>query len=332
MNKFYSSRQFIIGALLVLGVALPVNNRKFGKVSKNEDIYYIYQDAKTVSEGINPYARTLDGNMKDNDKYSTYFPLFYELGALAILVGFEDFETWLMFWQVFMLLFLAGCGFLIFRMVNDQADLLLAIFSVLFFFFHRWIINISVIGHIDLIAAFFLLLSLFYLNKNFKKALLWFGVSLAIKQIAIFMAPLYLVWAWHNKPSWKFLGQSTLLAAAIPLAASLPYLIWNFKAFLYSVFFSATRKPDANFDAKSLDALFNISGLVAKLPMLILVAFVCVLAFKKKLPPYISAFLIMSVFIGFNSVFYRQYFAWPIVLLPLVFIDIYQFSPAKKLG
>lgn len=328
-KSFYRSAQFIVGALIVLGVALPVNNRKFGEVRKGEDIYYIHKDAQTIAQGQNPYTRTLSGNMKDNDKYATYFPLFYELGAIPIALGMKEYRHWLMFWQVIMAFFLAGCGFLLFHMLRTRTHMGLALFFLFFFFFHRWIINIGLIAHIDLIAVFFLLLSLSYLEQNFKKALLWFGVSLAIKQIAIFLAPLYLVWAWHRHPGWKYQLKSTLIAASVPLVVSLPFLLDNFKAFVYSVLFSATRRPVANFEAKSFDALVGMGGLVAKLPMLGLMTAAFVLAYKKIIGPYTSVFMVMMIFVGYNSVFFKQYFAWTIALLPLVMIDVYQFKKTK---
>jgi len=53
-------------------------------------------------------------------------------------------------------------------------------------------------AHPEPLPIFLLLLSVLLFPKRPRTALLLFGVSLALKQIAVFAAPLYLIWVWHD--------------------------------------------------------------------------------------------------------------------------------------
>src|SRR5687768_7823003 len=53
-----------------------------------EDIYYIWLEGKRIINGENPYGRVLTGNMRNNDKYATLFPIAYLLSALIQKIGF----------------------------------------------------------------------------------------------------------------------------------------------------------------------------------------------------------------------------------------------------
>ena len=40
------------------------------------DVYFDWVDGWRILTGENPYAPVLAGDMRDNDKYTTYFPVF----------------------------------------------------------------------------------------------------------------------------------------------------------------------------------------------------------------------------------------------------------------
>ena len=61
-------------------------------------------------------------------------------------------------------------------------------------------------------------------------------------------------------------------------------------------------------------------GLPAKLPMLALMGGVYALAWHRRLNPWGTSFLVLSVFTGYNSVMFEQYMTWPLSLLPFLFL------------
>ncbi|MGB3533897.1 MAG: hypothetical protein WBA13_10315 [Microcoleaceae cyanobacterium] len=294
------------------------------------DIYYTWLEGKRLLAGENPYARILAGNMRENDKYATYFPLFYLLSAITQWIGFRDYSTWLNLWRPIFLAFNIGIGLLIYYQFYQDRLLLLGLFSSFFWLFSRWTVHVTKIVHIEFIAIFILLLSLILLPRKTITSFILFGCSLAIKQVAIFLLPLYLIWAWQLAERNKLKEVITALfyIALIPSILSLPFILWNAEGFLKSILFSATRLPDSHIKAASLDALIQVSypafiGIKAKLPMLFLMSLIFLGSARRQIGIYTSVLLMMAIFINFNSVLFLQYFSWIVPFLPLVLCDQY---------
>ena len=291
---------------------------------EQQDIFAVFGEGDRLQHGENPYEQILSPNvdMKWNRTIATYFPVFYYLSWFSQEIGLEDYVQWLGFWRVIFLVFNLGIAYILFYVPYHRYNsLTLAIFSALFWLFSRWTLHITMIYHIEFIAIFFLLLSLTLLPKNARLSFLFFGASLAVKQIAIFMIPLYLIWAWqlskNKEQTIKNFGTLSFLMASIPFLVSLPFLIWNLEGFVKSVLISATRVSESHFGVPSFDMLIGLSGIPAKLPMLGMMIIVFILAWKQKICYYVSALLIMIVFVDFNSVLFRQYMVWIVPLIPL---------------
>ena len=290
-----------------------------------EDIYYTWLEGKRILNGENPYARILVGNMRDNDKYATYFPLFYWLSALIQVLGFKDYSVWISIWRPIFLLFDIGIASLIFYLFSQARLLIFGLLAAFIWLFNRWTLYINVVTHLDFIPVFFLILSLIMLRKNKNIAFVLFSLSLSFKQIAIFLLPLYLIWAWQSSEDNKLKDVTTaiLLILSIPAITSLPFIVWNAEGFIKSILFSATRKPDlGHVGAASLDTLIgkknlDFIGIRAKLPMFFLMGLVYIIASKRQIGIYTSVLLTMSVFVDFNSVLFLQYFGWLIPFIPL---------------
>jgi uncharacterized membrane protein len=316
-------------ALLVFGLiaiaGIYVHTRLWTPPQHPEkyDIYYSYLEGSRLVEGANPYRRIMQSDMRTNDKYATYFPLFYLLSALTQRAGLESYLSWLAFWRVVFLICNLGIGFLIFQICAEDDQAWLGIFGAAFWLFNRWTVDVTAIDHLDFLPLFLLLLSLKLVPRRFWWACLLFSFSLAIKQIAILALPLYLIWAWQmeGEKRWRHLVQAGALIAAIPLVTSVPFLVWNAQAYLKSILFSATRNPEDHFSTPSIDVLLGMNGLPARIPMFVLAGLTYALAFFRHIPKYSALLLIMAIIFGFNSVLYRQYLTWLIPFIPLAVLE-----------
>lgn len=76
---------------------------------------------------------------------------------------------------------------------------------------------------------------------------------------------------------------------AIPLLVSMPFLLSNWKPFILSILFSATRNPFSSLGVDSVDALLGWVGIPAKLPMLGLLGLIYTLALGFKRRVYVSS-------------------------------------------
>jgi hypothetical protein len=316
-------------ALLVFGLialaGIYVHTRLWTPPQHPEkyDIYYSYLEGSRLVEGANPYKRILQSDMRTNDKYATYFPLFYLLSALTQKAGLESYLSWLAFWRVVFLICNLGIGFLIFQICAEDDQPWLGIFGAAFWLFNRWTIDVTSINHLDFLPLFLLLLSLKLVPSCFWWACILFSLSLAIKQIAILALPLYLIWAWQTggEKRWKRLFQAGALIVAVPLVLSIPFLAWNAQAYVKSILFSATRNPEDHFFTPSVDVLLGVAGLPARIPVFALASLTYALAFFRHIPKYSALLLIMAIIFGFNSVLFRQYLAWLIPFIPLAVLE-----------
>ena len=311
----------IIAAAIILHTELWAYDTFEGK----KDIYYLWQDSQMLSSGENPYARILSGNMSENKKYPTYFPIFCLLSSLTQKLGLTDYDDWIGFWRHIFLVFNLGIGSLIFYIFSRQKLWLLGAFSACFWLFSRWTMYVTRVAQIDFIPIFFLLLSLFLLRRHKWTALLLFSLSLGVKQIAVFLVPIYLVWIWRSTEQNKV--KTVLLAAAvimsIPLITSLPFLVWNPESFVKSILFSATREGDDSFDSPSL---FEATAGLRFLPMLVLTTLIGFGVVRQQIGLYTSALLTLSVFVNFNAVLFTQYFCWVLPFVPLTLSDFFDRS------
>ncbi len=324
----------LLGLAIILIIAAAVNLRFWPTATKGEDVYYAWVEGSRILNGENPYDRVLAGNMRDNQKYATYFPVFYELSYLTQRAGLREYDSWIAFWRVIFTLFDLGIAAALFALLSRRRQTGLAFFAALFWLFNRWTLHVVQVAHLDFIAIFLLIASLGLLPGRRWLALFLFSLSLGVKQIAIFLVPLFLIWIWQTakRERPKQIALAALLIASVPLLSSLPFLAWNAEGFVSSILFSATRLPADHFGVPSFDGHMGWVGLPAKLPMLALMALTYWLAARRKIGRFTSALLVMVTFVDFNSVLFNQYLAWVAPLLPLVVCDAGDGGPDRGLA
>lgn len=307
------------------------------QINKEEDIYYLWLEGKRLLSGENPYGRILMGNMRENNKYATYFPLFYLLSYLTQLLGLNNYAHWLIFWHNIFFIFNLGIALCIFYALYQYGLVLLAFFSASFWLFSRWTLHVTAIAHIDFIAIFFLILSLLIFQKH-KLSLFLFSVSLAIKQIGVFLIPLYIIWLWQseNKNNIRNIILAFAIIISLPFLTSIPFIIWNYEGFFKSIIFSATRNSASHFIAFSLDTYISqvipsFIGIKAKIPMLFLMSLIYISTWRRQLGMYTSSLLTLSVFIDFNSVLFSQYMSWVVPFIPLCVCDWMHIHSSRRI-
>src|SRR5262245_8911594 len=315
--------------LALLSVALSAQEAQPSTAASVEhgqqDIYYVWRDGSRLGMGENPYATILSGNMRENQKYPTYLPLLYLLVAGAHRLGVVGFHEWLRLWRPLVLVSHLGIGALLLVGCWRSGYAVLGIFAALLWSLNRWTLYVVKVAHVDFPAILFLVASLLMFDTWRRTSFILFGLSLAFKQIAIFVAPLYLIWVWRDTAQRSERVGATARAAAwialVPTLVSLPFLLWNGEAFVRSILFSATRNPDSHVAAISIDAKLGLFGPAARLPMLLVMSVVLLATARGEAGRYLSVLLILATFVDFNTVFYVQYMAWVVPLVVLASLD-----------
>lgn len=293
---------------------------------RSEDIFFIWLEGKRIILGDNPYARVLASNLRVNDKYATYFPLAYLFSALTQKLGLTEYRQWLLVWRPLSYLFHIGIAALILRAFQQRRAWILGLAAALIMLLNRWSLYVIKVHHVEFAAIFFLLLSLLLLRKTDKLALLAYSLSLGIKQIAIFLLPLYFIHIFRQAAPDKRrqdIGVGLLIILSIPIITSMPFLIWNAEGFVKSILFSATRLAESHIpgapslDAYAADSYPWLVGLRAKAPMLVLMGLTYLSFLKEKVSIMVASSITMIIFLYFHSVLFLQYFVWPLSLILL---------------
>ena len=292
---------------------------------KGPDIYHIWLAGSQLAAGENPYERIMTGNMQENRKYPTHLPLIYLLVAGTRVLGVTEYDAWMRLWLPLVVVTQIGIGVLLFVACRRAGYPVLGVFAGFFWGLNRWTLYVASVGQVDFLPILCLLGSLLLFDTRRRASLLLFGLSLAWKHIAVLVTPLYLVWTWRNAsdPSARLREAAGAAAwiALVPGLLSLPFLAWNADAFVRSILFSATRNANSRVSAFSFDANLGLTGLPARLPMLLLIALVLVAAARGEIGRYLAVLLVFATFMDFNSVFFLQYVAWTVPFLVLAALD-----------
>jgi hypothetical protein len=290
---------------------------------KQQDIYYSYVEGQRLLNGENPYARVLESDMRQNDKYANYFPLFYELSALSQVAGLREYPAWIAFWRVVFAGFGLAVGAAMFWVLYRRRLYVAAVFAVLFWFSNRWTVGMFEIADLEFASLFLVIISLELFRKHRWASLWLFSLSLAVKHIAVFMMPVYLIWVWHESPGMqarvKHVILSLLVIVSIPLVTSLPFIAWNAEALVKSIIFEAARNPA---ESRAIDRLAEWDGLLRRLPTLALLGLAWLLVWRRKIGTYTSALFVQAAFVGVNPVFFQSYPIWFYPFIPLVLCDL----------
>lgn len=312
--------------LLVASVLLWwLNARLFERErTAGGDIWYMWLEGERLTDGVNPYERTLTGDMRQNNKYATYMPTIYAGFAGSYLAGCTRFETFLKPWRRVCTLIAIGIGALLYGYVQPRRGSAVALLIAVLWMFNRWTLFCLYHALVDSLAMLPLLASLMLLKRHLSVSSLLFGLSLSIKHLALFLAPLYLIWAWQQGETRRALAvlKAGALMALVPLLASAPFFVWHAESYLCSLLFSGTRNaPQSATGLASLDARLGLVGLPAKLPMLVPLCLIYVAVWQGRLGRFAAASAAIGVFVLGNSVFFDQYMLWLVPLVPLALLD-----------
>lgn len=300
---------------------------------RSNDIFYIWSDGHSIAHGINPYSKIDGSDMLKNKKYATYLPGFFLIVSAYVSLGYDSFDQWLEVWKPASLLIHFAVGVLLFFAILPRGGFFLSVFGAQFWLLSRWSVGVMNSGQIDSLAILLLLGSLLMIENYNKTALMLFGASLAVKQIGVFVLPVYLLYnsdlsrplLWNIRNS----ARNLLWIALVPLLLCLPFIIWDAKGLFLSLIFSATRSPGGHLKVPSIDELLGFVGLTAKVPMILMMALIYLSFMQKKIGVFLSCLALYLSFISFNSVLFKQYMPWFCAFLGLAMTE---YQSVKSIG
>ncbi|MEI7770943.1 MAG: hypothetical protein WCI67_13175, partial [Chloroflexales bacterium] len=157
----------------------------------------------------------------------------------------------------------------------------------------------------------------------------------------IFLVPLYCIWVWHGarapqaaagRAGWRQtriaqVAIALLIILSLPIIMALPFLAWNAKGFILSIVFSATRVATLGNSAAAaswfLSQIFPpFTGIASRLIIVLALLWIYAAAARREVQMFTAGLLTMTVFVGFNPVFFSQYLTWLLPFIALIACDL----------
>ena len=319
-------------------VAIPVYRVILHADLRGHDIYWYWLEGNRLYRGENPYARILRSNMLDNrEMYPTCLPLFYVACAAGHVLGIRKFDEFIPPWTVVCIAAHLAIGYALLAIVSRRGGLAAGLLGAGFWLINRFSLNVLGARSLDGLPILLLLVSIALHPRRPGTSRLLFGLSLSIKHIAVFLTPLYVLWAAKSAEGKKPAGgrgrrilTSCGQILLFPVLISVPFAIWNPHAFAKSLLFPGTRFPASEVGAVSLDVYLGLVGLPAKAPMLLIMVLIYIAAARGSLQRYGATLLCLAGFADLNSVVFPHYFAWSAPFLPLAATEWKAFQRADQ--
>ena len=290
------------------------------------DIYNVWEEGKRLAEGVNPYARIIGKSLRDNDDYPTYLPLSYFFVALLQRLGIKDFPDFIGVWQTINLACHLGIGLLTFHVYNRERKPISGLIACSVLLLGRWSAYIIEVQHLEFSAILAILAAGHQLNRRPTVSALLFGLSLCIKQVGIIVLPCFLMGLQAQRPPraasrtisrWQY----TLLALALPLVISLPFLFDHATGFLLNIAFTATRdSSDHGLATGSRMILLSVDA--TRILMVGLMVMNWIAQAREHVNFWFASTLTLLIFLQFNPVIFAQYSIWlaSFLLVSLAFL------------
>lgn len=286
----------------------------------NDISMYLHRGQQIVA-GTNPYGCVLEEGSCIG--YPAHTPGMYIIASGFVLLGVHDLDSWAAAWRPVAIASWLLIGLVLLVHISRRGHVALAVAAFGFWLFNRWSLDVLRIAHTDFLGVLFLLLAVIMAEKRSKTAALMFGISLAIKQVALLALPLFLIFLWRSKPQpIKKLAIFTGLVILIPLLTLLPFLIDNPSATMQGLLNPLERPAQqvhgfASSFAQSIDVT-NISKVFL---MIYLIGIVYIAAYRNSISLSGGMLMIFVIMISFTHVLYNQYIVWMLPLIPLTIAD-----------
>ncbi|MEM3088933.1 MAG: hypothetical protein QXP20_07460, partial [Candidatus Bathyarchaeia archaeon] len=132
-------------------------------------------------------------------------------------------------------------GYIIYTQVRSKIGHKAALIATSAYILNPYVIWISAGWgiHDNFCAIFTLIAYIAYVNGHPKTSATSLGLAIASKQYSIFALPAFLL----LKPKTSSRLTYLVITALVPLAVSLPFLVWNYRSYLFMLEFQAFRNP-----------------------------------------------------------------------------------------
>ena len=310
--------------------------------SRREDIWYIYKWAKTLNSGTNPYA--VWGTGEATTKSISYLPLYVVIGQIPMILGFSTYEEWANVMRLLHVVAELGIGLLLYKMALERRRPALGLLGAAIWFFNAITIHVWLIQQIDSITICFAFWALYIADRRPNLAGFLLGCSIGIKLNTLFLVPLFVLMRIREgradqrvvRDQITVVFHSLFFIALVPLAISLPFLLWDYQSFLRGSFVHGIRKtsehsicqyastyheiliceiPIIHINLSELFSELTINTFFLRAPLMLALLGLYIAYWRKGVDKYLVASFVFAIYLYFSPIVFIQYYVWPIAMI-----------------
>jgi uncharacterized membrane protein len=293
------------------------------------DLEFIRWASTQIANKNNPYALMEDWPLDKVRPSPNYTPLTYIVGSAIQLMAKTPSE-WVYWYRTFVMVSSLGVGLMIFLISMSYRQPLIGLFGALFWALNRFNLQVLSEGNADNTTVFLILFSLLLFDRKPGLSCLLLGAAISFKPFPAILAPIYFILLKRRLG----LMRACALVLLVPALVCLPFLIWNPSAFAKSMLWNAVRPQSAVSSAWGWSPLLDLTGdfgLLSRIPILSLLAFLYFLVYHDRLSLPVATLMGFLIFLSTNVYIYSRYFSWIMPLFPVVMAEfLHDNIPSSK--
>ncbi len=307
-----------IGSLTLRIPMLPVMGGDF-------DSYEEYVEQVLV--GKNPYEATQESFQKPGLEHGYGYP---PLWLYLIIISYQaaslaDFLDFVVLMKIPVLIFDLWLGALILLALRKRASRFIAVAGAAIWLFNPHNVVTGSFTHFDPIPSFCVLAALYSMERSERRASVALALGTVAKMYPVLLLPHFLRTSGDRK---RFF----LRFAAILFFLSLPFLVWNHTAYLYTIFVAHFARGYGGISLLGeLNRTFGFS-LPSYCGLLVMAGLYLFLVCRKKpMDGYAFTSLLLGAFLVFSPVGHKTYPLW---FIPpyLVWAGGFSYRRARRSG
>ena len=157
-----------------------------------EDISMYLHRGRQIVEGRNPFSCVLQKS-EACIGYPAHIPGMYLVVAGFVAVGVDQIDTFEGAWRPVVFAVWLAVGFVLFGYAWKRGQPILGVAAMGLWLFNRWTLDVLFVAHTDFIGTLLLLSAVLLAGSIPLLAAFLLGLSLAVKQLAVLIVPVFLL-------------------------------------------------------------------------------------------------------------------------------------------
>ncbi|MFX0196488.1 MAG: hypothetical protein ACFFCW_10225, partial [Candidatus Hodarchaeota archaeon] len=310
--------------------------------TREYDIWHLFEWVKTLNSGSNLYA-VLEPDGTPTKSISS-LPLYILIGQIPMILGFSTYYEWTNVMRLLHVVAELGIGLLLYKLALERRRPALGLLGAAIWFFNAITIFVWQDQQLDAITICFAIWAIYIADRKPNLAGFLLGCSIGINLITLLLVPLFVLLRIRDgradqrtvRDQFSVVLHSLLVIALVPLAISLPFLLWDYQSFLRGIVAHGIRNTAAHTSTQfagtfheiiiheipiiqiNLSEFFSkhtINLIFLRAPLMLTLLGLYIVYWRKVVDKYLATSFVFAIYLYFSPVVFIHNLIWPIAMI-----------------